>query len=62
MKVCEANKTVVYRFGPNENIMGEIELNKFTKKFFELEVISGSNIHHTNSLIKCEQINEQENR
>ncbi|MEK4171381.1 hypothetical protein MHI22_07385 [Lysinibacillus sp. FSL L8-0312] len=43
LKECEDNETVVYRFGPNENVMGKIELNKFTRKFFELEAISGNN-------------------
>ena len=33
LKEYEDNETVVYRFGPNENIMGKIELNKFTGKF-----------------------------
>ncbi|MFJ3388369.1 hypothetical protein [Lysinibacillus sp. NPDC086135] len=39
LKEYEDNETVVYRFGPNEHIMGKIELNKFTRKFSELEVI-----------------------
>lgn len=43
LKEYEDNETVVYRFGPNENIMGKIELNKFTRKFSELEVIPDNN-------------------
>lgn len=39
LKEYEDNETVVYRFGPNENFMGKIELNKFTRKFSELEAI-----------------------
>lgn len=34
---------MVYRFGPNENNMGKIELNKLTRKFTELEVITNEN-------------------
>ncbi|WP_059050550.1 hypothetical protein [Paenibacillus senegalimassiliensis] len=37
LKEHEDDNTVVYRFGPNEDIMGKIELNKTTKKFSELE-------------------------
>ncbi|MBE1555936.1 hypothetical protein [Sporosarcina limicola] len=44
LKEYENNETVVYRFGPNENIMGKIELNKLTRKFSELEVIPDPNI------------------
>ncbi|MDD1505920.1 hypothetical protein LAV73_12040 [Lysinibacillus xylanilyticus] len=43
LKEYEDNETVVYRFGPNEHIMGKIELNKFTRKFSELEVIPDKN-------------------
>ena len=43
LKEYEDNETVVYRFRPNENTMGKIELNKFTRKFSELEVIPDSN-------------------
>lgn len=43
LKDFEDNETVVYRFGPNENIMGKIELNKLTRKFSELEGISDEN-------------------
>ncbi|WP_107839304.1 hypothetical protein [Metasolibacillus meyeri] len=43
LKEYEDNEIVVYRFGPNEDIMGKIELNKFTRKFSELEAIPNSN-------------------
>ncbi|QPQ30148.1 hypothetical protein [Lysinibacillus sp. JNUCC 51] len=43
LKEYEDNETVVYRFRPNENTMGKIELNKLTRKFSELEVISDNN-------------------
>lgn len=43
LKEYEDNETVVYRFGPNENTMGTIELNKITRKFSELEAVPGSN-------------------
>ncbi|WP_342514046.1 hypothetical protein MKY34_04600 [Sporosarcina sp. FSL K6-1522] len=43
LKEYEDNETVVYRFGPNENIMGKIELNKLTERFLELEVIPDKN-------------------
>ncbi|MFE3577290.1 hypothetical protein [Lysinibacillus sp. NPDC059133] len=43
LKEYEDNETVVYRFGPNENIMGKIELNKFTRKYTELDVIPDNN-------------------
>ncbi|MDQ0233428.1 hypothetical protein [Metabacillus malikii] len=37
LKEYEDDETVVYKFGPNEEIMGKIELNKVTRKFSELE-------------------------
>ena len=42
-KEYEDNETVVDRFRPTENIMEKIELNKFTTKFSELEVILVNN-------------------
>lgn len=44
LKDHEDDETVVYRFGPNEDIMGKIELNKITKKFTELESLPDPNI------------------
>ncbi|WP_079504843.1 hypothetical protein [Mesobacillus jeotgali] len=44
LKEYEDSEKVVYKFGPNENIMGKIELNKLTRKFSELEVIPDQNI------------------
>ncbi|KKZ93457.1 hypothetical protein [Bacillus wiedmannii] len=44
LKEYEDNETVVYRFGPNENSMGKIELNKLTRKVSELEAIPDQNI------------------
>ncbi|WP_232698306.1 hypothetical protein [Brevibacillus daliensis] len=44
LKEYEDNEIVVYRFGPNENIMGKIELNKVTRKFSELETLPNPNI------------------
>ncbi|MEC2077031.1 hypothetical protein [Metabacillus fastidiosus] len=43
LKEYEDNETMVYRFGPNENIMGKVELNKLTRKFSELEAIPDQN-------------------
>lgn len=44
LKEYEDNETVVYKFGPNEAIMGKIELNKINRKFSELESIPDQNI------------------
>ncbi|MBA4495189.1 hypothetical protein ACFO25_00570 [Paenactinomyces guangxiensis] len=44
LKEYETDEIVVYRFGPNENVMGKIELNKLTKKFTELEAMPDPNI------------------
>ncbi|MGE7945242.1 hypothetical protein [Lysinibacillus sp. NPDC093688] len=44
LKKYEDDETVVYKFGPNEEIMGEIELNKVTRKFSELESLPDPNI------------------
>ncbi|WP_342560605.1 hypothetical protein NSQ95_07440 [Psychrobacillus sp. FSL W7-1457] len=37
LKEYEDDETVVYKFGPNEEVMGKIELNKITRNFSELE-------------------------
>jgi len=37
LKEYEDEETVVYKFGPNEEIMGRIELNKITGKFSEVK-------------------------
>ncbi|ASS91427.1 MULTISPECIES: hypothetical protein [Aeribacillus] len=44
LKEYEDDETVVYKFGPNEEIMGKIELNKITRKFSELESLPDQNI------------------
>lgn len=40
----EDDETVVYKFGPNEKIMGKIKLNKITRKLSELESLLDQNI------------------
>ncbi len=37
LKEYEDEETVVYKFGPNEETMGKISLNKVTRKFSEVE-------------------------
>ncbi|WP_405097375.1 hypothetical protein [Oceanobacillus sp. FSL H7-0719] len=44
LKEYEDDDTVVYKFGPNEEIMGKMELNKITGKFSELESLPEQNI------------------
>lgn len=44
LKEHEDNERVIYRFGPNENIMGKIELNKVTRRFTELETLPDPNL------------------
>lgn len=44
LKEQEDDESVVYRFGPNEDVMGKIELNKITKMFSELESIPDPSI------------------
>lgn len=39
LKECENENVVIYRFGPNEQQMGLIELNKVTDIFSELEPV-----------------------
>ncbi|OMF51011.1 hypothetical protein [Paenibacillus peoriae] len=36
-KEHEDENVVIYRYGPNEHIMGKIQLNKETKLFSEIE-------------------------
>ncbi|KRV46075.1 MULTISPECIES: hypothetical protein [Bacillus] len=44
LKEFESKDAVIYRFGPNENSMGKIELNKLTRKVSEIEAIPDENI------------------
>ncbi|MCK6077397.1 hypothetical protein [Paenibacillus silvae] len=44
LKEMEDEEKVIYKFGPNEMVMGRIELNKITRKFVELDPIPDSNI------------------
>ncbi|MEK3789130.1 hypothetical protein [Paenibacillus sp. FSL K6-1230] len=44
LKEMENEERVVYKFGPNEDVMGKIELNKITRKFAEIEPIPDINI------------------
>lgn len=44
LKEYEDDETVVYKFGPNEKIMGKISLNKITGKFSELESFQDESI------------------
>lgn len=44
LKDFEDEEKVIYRFGPCENSMGKIELNKITRKFTEIEPVSDRNI------------------
>lgn len=44
LKEFENDESVIYKFGPNENVMGKIELNKITRKFSELEGIPDPSI------------------
>lgn len=46
LKDYEDESVVIYRFGPKEEIMGKIELNKETRIFSELEPINNPN--HSN--------------
>ena len=39
LKELEDVEKVIYRFGPNEDSMGKIQLNKITGKFTEIEPI-----------------------
>ncbi|AAK78118.1 hypothetical protein BJV85_000020 [Clostridium acetobutylicum] len=42
IKDFEDDARVVYKFGPNEKVMGKIELTKKTKMFNELESVQDS--------------------
>lgn len=44
LKEYEDEETVVYKFGPNENVMGKIRLDKISRNFLELEGIPDPNI------------------
>ncbi|MGG1592422.1 hypothetical protein [Terribacillus saccharophilus] len=44
LKDYEDNDSVIYRFGPNEKVMGKIKLNKSTRQFSELEELPDENI------------------
>ena len=46
LKDYEDESVVIYRFGPKEDIMGKIQLNKETRMFAELESIYNQN--HSN--------------
>lgn len=46
LKDYEDESVVIYRFGPKEDIMGKIQLNKETRMFAELEPINNQN--HSN--------------
>ncbi|MGC5775819.1 hypothetical protein [Paenibacillus pabuli] len=39
LKEMEDEEKGIYKFGPNEIVMGRIELNKITRKFAELDPI-----------------------
>lgn len=42
LKEYEDDNIVIYKFGPNEKVMGKIELNKSTRMFNELEPVPNS--------------------
>ncbi|KEO84822.1 hypothetical protein [Tumebacillus flagellatus] len=44
IKEHEDETSVIYKFGPNEQVMGKIELNKETRKFSELESLPDPSI------------------
>lgn len=46
LKDYEDESIVIYRFGPKEEIMGRIQLNKDSRMFSELEPITNPN--HSN--------------
>lgn len=43
LKEMEDEEKVIYKFGPNEFVMGRIELNKITRQFAELDPIPAPN-------------------
>jgi len=44
IKKYDDEKKVIYRFGPNENLMGEIEFDKEKKEFSVLNQVNDSRI------------------
>jgi len=42
LKDYEDEDKVVYKFGPDENRMGKVEINKKTKEYIELEAVPES--------------------
>lgn len=44
LKIYDDDVKVVYRFGPNENLMGEIEFNKEKKSFVILKQVNDTRI------------------
>ena len=44
IKKYDDEKKVIYRFGPNENLMGEIEFDKEKKEFNVLNQVNDSRI------------------
>ncbi|WP_162985574.1 hypothetical protein [Bacillus vallismortis] len=47
LKEFEDDETVVCKFGPNENTMSNIQLNKITRKFSKLEEIPDKDLAST---------------
>ncbi|ADM39950.1 hypothetical protein ACT3UT_04125 [Bacillus spizizenii ATCC 6633 = JCM 2499] len=47
LKEYEDDETVVYKFGPHENTMGKMQLNKITRKLTKLEEIPDKNLPST---------------
>ncbi len=47
LKEYEDDETVVYKFGPNENTIGKMKLNKITRKFSKLEEIPDKDLPST---------------
>jgi len=43
LKEFEDDEKVVYRFGPNEQVMGKIELNKEKETIQEIEPVQNAN-------------------
>ncbi|PAF23097.1 hypothetical protein CHH49_00615 [Terribacillus saccharophilus] len=44
LKNYEDSESVIYKFGPNEKVMGEIKLIKSTRQFSELEGLPDKSI------------------
>ncbi|MEC1402672.1 hypothetical protein [Bacillus subtilis] len=47
LKEYEDDETVVYKFGPYENTMGKMKLNKITRKLTKLEEIPDKDLPST---------------